>query len=107
MSATTGVDLGVRLCKTFGLNPGKVKSITIFIDIGDTAMVRADMLMTDTESGELVDMMQDYRLVADDGISAAVGDAVSERRLESSASQGIDGDITRKELDGQGTTTAD
>jgi hypothetical protein len=63
MSATTGVDLGVRLCKTFGLNPGKVKSITIFIDTGDTAMIRADMLMTDTESGELVDMVQDYRLV--------------------------------------------
>ena len=89
MSATTGVDLGVRLCKTFGLNPDKVKSITIFIDTGDAAMVRADMLMTDTESGELVDMVQDYRLVADDGISSAVGDAVAERRLEAGASQGM------------------
>jgi len=99
MSTTTGVDLGVRLCKTFGLNPGEVKSITIFIDTGDTAMIRADMLMTDTESGELVDMVQDYRLVADDDISAAEGDAVAERRLEAGASQGIDGDTTRKELD--------
>ena len=71
MSTTTGVDLGARLCKTFGLNPCKVKSITIFIDTGNTAMVRADMLMTDTESGELVDMVQDYRLVEVEDIAPA------------------------------------
>lgn len=81
MDKITGIDLGTRLCKVFGLDPDTVAELTIFMGIRGPAMIRADIMMTDAESGELMNVMQDYHLVKVEGISDAVG------RLDGEASQ--------------------
>ena len=85
----TSDDLGTRLCRALGLELTKVTNLHIDIEWGDVVMVRADMLMTDAESGELVEMAQDYRLVLD-GISDAAIAAIGEQWLEDDSPQGVE-----------------
>lgn len=59
----TGSQLGQELAKALGLDPKKVRSLTIRCAVNEVATVTAETFVVDEQAGQVATLLQRYVLV--------------------------------------------